>query len=71
MYKKLDEDMNLRRLGFFFFILALVLGTLHLWHERNYFDPDGISYLDMGEAYYVVIGRWLSMAFGALFMQFY
>ena len=40
-----------RRLHVFFWVLAVALGLLHAWNGRYEVSPDGISYLDMGEAY--------------------
>ena len=40
------------RLRVGFWGLACVLGALQAWAYRNYINPDGISYLDIGDAYF-------------------
>jgi hypothetical protein len=35
-----------------FWIVAVVLGGIQCWAYRFAFDPDGIAYLDMGDAYF-------------------
>lgn len=40
-----------RRLILIFWLIAVVLGAFLAWDWRHAMDPDGISYLDMGEAY--------------------
>ena len=37
-------------------LISFFLVALHLWNNRDLFDPDGISYLDMADAY--VRGDW-------------
>jgi 4-amino-4-deoxy-L-arabinose transferase-like glycosyltransferase len=37
-------------------LISFCLVALHLWDNRDLFDPDGISYLDMADAY--VRGDW-------------
>jgi len=41
----------MRRLHLSFWAVAIALGLLHAWNGRYEVSPDGISYLDMGEAY--------------------
>jgi hypothetical protein len=40
------------RLIAIFWIIAIVLGAFHAWAGRHVMDPDGISYLDIGDAYF-------------------
>jgi hypothetical protein len=40
-----------RRLILIFWLIAVILGAFFAWDGRHAMDPDGISYLDMGEAY--------------------
>jgi hypothetical protein len=37
-------------------LLAVAIGALRAWQERDFINPDGISYLDMGDA--LVRGDW-------------
>jgi len=53
--------------GFFCFI-AVVLGAYQAWDTRHAMNADGISYLDMGEAY--LRGDW-DMAINAYWSPFY
>ncbi|HEX8852642.1 MAG TPA: hypothetical protein VF754_04100, partial [Pyrinomonadaceae bacterium] len=46
-----DNGRALARVRIFFLTLAVALGALHAWDARHAVNPDGISYLDMGEAY--------------------
>ncbi|MBA3442985.1 MAG: hypothetical protein H0T92_24330, partial [Pyrinomonadaceae bacterium] len=46
------ETRRLRRLEVVCWVIALMLGLLHAWASRHNMDGDGISYLDMGEAYW-------------------
>jgi hypothetical protein len=54
----------------FFFLLAIALGASHTWTAMisNSMNPDGISYLDMGDAY--LRGDW-NMAINAYWSPFY
>jgi len=46
---KLTANFPIRTL---FWILAIVLGILHNWANRFTMNPDGVSYLDIGDAYF-------------------
>jgi hypothetical protein len=48
--------------------IAIILGALHAWVDRQAMNPDGISYLDMGDAY--LRGDW-AMAINAHWSPFY
>ncbi|MDQ3258363.1 MAG: hypothetical protein M3R15_31510, partial [Acidobacteriota bacterium] len=48
---QLATDSRARRLQAVFWLVAIVLGLLHAWHGRYVMGSDGISYLDMGDAY--------------------
>ena len=67
---RLDRPQRLspRRLRIFFWSLALVLGASQAWATRFTMNPDGISYLDMGDAYWR--GDW-HMAINAYFSPLY
>lgn len=54
------------RLGFW--LLAIVVGFLHVWDGRNSMNQDGVSYLDMGDAYFR--GDW-TMALNAYWSPLY
>lgn len=56
------------KLRIFFRSLAVVLGALDSWNARHAINPDGISYLDMGDAY--LRGDW-SMAVNGLWSPLY
>ncbi|MBA3714787.1 MAG: hypothetical protein H0W76_20390, partial [Pyrinomonadaceae bacterium] len=47
-----DQSRSWRWLHIVFWSIAIVLGALHAWHGRYEISPDGISYLDMGDAYW-------------------
>jgi len=49
-------------------VIAIILGALHAWIDRQAMNPDGISYLDMGDAY--LRGDW-AMAINAHWSPFY
>src|SRR5437667_2353881 len=67
---RLDRPQRLRprRLRIFFWSLALVLGASQAWATRFTMNPDGMSYLDMGDAYWR--GNW-HMAINAYFSPLY
>jgi len=46
------ENRGHRRLRIAFWCGAIALGALDAWAMRNHMDSDGISYLDMGDAYW-------------------
>jgi hypothetical protein len=46
----------------FFFVLCAVLGIVQLWISRYAMNPDGISYLDVGDAY--LRGDWAAAVNG-------
>jgi hypothetical protein len=58
----------LRRLRIIFLLLAVALGALSAWDARHAMNPDGISYLDVGDA--CVRGDWKS-AVNALWSPLY
>jgi 4-amino-4-deoxy-L-arabinose transferase-like glycosyltransferase len=41
-----------KRLKIFFWCAALVFGAVDAWLSRNSMNPDGVSYLDMGNAFF-------------------
>ena len=49
-------------------IIAVLLGIYQAWDTRHYINPDGLSYLDMGDAY--IRGDW-RMAINAYWSPFY
>ena len=57
-----------RQVRIFFWLLAIALGAAQAWATRFTMNPDGISYLDMGDAYWR--GNW-HMAINAYFSPFY
>lgn len=57
-----------RRLRVIFFLLAIFLGGLDAWSARHAITPDGISYLDMGDAY---VRRDWGMAVNGLWSPLY
>ncbi len=62
------DDHQTRRVNLAFLILALGLGLLQTWDTRYGMNADGISYLDMGDAY--VHGDW-AMAINASWSPLY
>ena len=40
-----------KKLVLIFWLLALVLGSIQTWNDRDWMFDDGISYLEVGEAY--------------------
>jgi len=63
-----DKSQRLRWLYIVFWIIAVALGLLHAWSGRYEVSPDGISYLDMGDAY--LRGDW-QMAVNAYWSPLY
>ena len=57
-----------RRLIVVFLISAILLGMIYAWDSRHAMDPDGISYLDIGDAY--LRGDW-KMAINAYWSPLY
>lgn len=57
LIQTLATEVKLQRLRAVFWLLAVVLGAAQFWkHRLNITDVDGISYLDMGDAY--IRGDW-------------
>ena len=67
---RLEQPQRLRppRVRIFLWLLAIALGAAQAWATRFTMNPDGISYLDMGDAYWR--GNW-HMAINAYFSPFY
>jgi hypothetical protein len=63
-YKNYQE----RRLIAMLWLMGIVFGALHAWAARHDMGADGMSYLDMGDAY--LRGDW-SMAINAYWSPFY
>lgn len=57
-----------RKLKIFLWIISILLGFFQIWLGRNSMNPDGISYLDMGDAYFR--GDW-RMAINAYWSPLY
>jgi hypothetical protein len=57
-----------RRLIALLWLMSIVFGALYTWANRHVMNPDGMSYLDMGDAY--LRGDW-SMAINAYWSPFY
>jgi len=55
--------MDIQRIRFVFYFIAILLGAIQAWNTRFYMTPDGISYLDIGDAY--LRGDW-NTAFNAI-----
>jgi len=51
-----------------FWLIAILLGIIHAWTGRHAMCPDGVSYLDIGDAYFR--GDW-NMALNAYWSPFY
>jgi hypothetical protein len=51
-----------------FWLIAIGMGAIRTWATRHTMNADGISYLDMGDAY--LRGDW-NMALNALWSPFY
>ncbi len=47
----MDKKLN-RQIIIAFWVIAIVFGGLQAWGSRSYMNPDGISYLDMGDAFF-------------------
>jgi hypothetical protein len=47
-----DQRRVCKRIRIFFWCAALALGAVDLWASRNAINPDGVSYLDMGDAFF-------------------
>ena len=63
-----NDTLLLRRLKIFFCLLAAVMGAVHAWHNRHFMYPDGVCYLDIGDAYWR--GDW-NMAINAYWSPLY
>lgn len=63
-----DRNYHQHQLRAFFWFVAVALGALHAWATRHVMHPDGISYLDMGDAY--LRDDW-GMAINACWSPFY
>lgn len=68
MFIDVNNDRNLQRLRVAFRLVAIALGILHAWGIRHTMYTDGISYLDMGDAY--LRGDW-DMAINGYWSPFY
>lgn len=66
--RAVDKCRVSRRLRTAFRLLAVILGGLYAWNARQAMTPDGISYLDMGDAY--LRGDW-AVAVNALWSPLY
>jgi len=60
--------MDIQRIRFVFYFIAILLGAIQAWNTRFYMTPDGISYLDIGDAY--LRGDW-NTAFNAYWGPLY
>ena len=63
-----NERYSLRQLVLVFWLLALVVSGFQAWADRDWMFGDGISYLDIGEAY--LHGNW-SMAINGYWSPLY
>jgi hypothetical protein len=63
-----DKNFGYLRLRIHFWCAAIVLGAVDAWGTRYNINPDGISYLDMGDAY--LRGDW-NMATNAYWSPLY
>lgn len=63
-----DRNYSWRRLIAIFWFMAVMLGAFQAWDARHAMNPDGINYLDMGDAY--LRGDW-NMAINAFWSPFY
>lgn len=59
---------KVRRITVLFYLVAIALGAFQAWDTRHSMNSDGISYLDMGDAYFR--GDW-DMAVNAYWSPFY
>jgi hypothetical protein len=48
----IDQHASYKPIRIFFWCAALVLGAADAWVSRNAMNPDGVSYLDMGDAFF-------------------
>ncbi|MBN2031171.1 hypothetical protein JW824_13135 [bacterium] len=62
------KTITRKRLILICWIVAIILGAFQAWDTRHYVNPDGLSYLDMGDAY--LRGDW-DMAINAYWSPFY
>jgi hypothetical protein len=62
------EERRWVRLRVFYWCVAILLGFLQAWARRHTMNPDGMSYLDMGDAY--LRGDW-NMAINAYWSPLY
>ena len=64
------EKIHLKQLRIFFWFIAVLLGAIHAWAAASVhaMNEDGISYLDMGDAY--LRGDW-SMAINTVWSPLY
>ena len=62
------EQKRRTKLMVIFWSMAVVLGALQAWADRYFMNPDGIAYLDMGDAY--LRGDW-NMAINAFWRPLY
>jgi hypothetical protein len=63
-----DKDFGYQRLRILFWCAAITLGAVDAWANRYHMNLDGISYLDMGDAY--LRGDW-NMAINAYWSPLY
>ena len=63
-----ESSYRQTRLRATFWLIAIGLGALHAWASRHFMNPDGISYLDMADAY--LRGDW-NMAINAYWSPLY
>lgn len=64
---KIDKALE-RRLIALLWLMSIVFGALYTWAGRHAMNPDGMAYLDMGDAY--LRGDW-SIAINAYWSPFY
>jgi hypothetical protein len=63
-----DKNLGLKWLRILFWCAAIALGAVDAWAARHTMNPDGISYLDLGDAY--LRGDW-KMAINAYWSPLY
>jgi hypothetical protein len=63
-----DKNFGLKWLRILFWCAAIALGAVDAWAARHTMNPDGISYLDLGDAY--LRGDW-KMAINAYWSPLY
>lgn len=66
MLKKMKESRRFTIIALW--LIAIFFGLIHAWTGRHSMNPDGISYIDMGDAYFR--GDW-STAINAYWSSFY